>query len=96
MALTNYLIEAFDLPNNIQGVPVNRVQPDGPASQAGLRSLGRTSVDIITAIDGVPVADFDEMIAYLGIHTSPGDTVTLTVYRDGDILELPVTLSERP
>ena len=41
------------------------------------------------------ILDFDEMIGYLAINTNPGDTVTLTVYRNGQILELPVTLTSR-
>lgn len=90
------MIEAYDLPNNIQGVPVIQVQRNGPAGDAGLRSISRNSVDIIIAINDLPIADFDEMIAYLSIHTNPGDTATLTIYRDGDIVELPVTLVARP
>jgi 2-alkenal reductase len=90
------LIESYDLPDNIRGVPIRQIQRSGPAGEAGLQSMNRNSVDIITAIDGLPIDDFDEMIGYLGIHTNPGDTVKLTVYRGGEILEMPVTLSRRP
>lgn len=90
------LIETYDLPNNLQGVPIMQVQRNGPADDAGLFSIDRNSVDIIIAINGIPTPDFDEMIAYLSIHTNPGDSATLTIYRDGDIIELPVILIARP
>jgi S1-C subfamily serine protease len=90
------LIEDYNLPNNIQGVPVNAVQRNGPAGEAGLLSIDADSVDIITAINDVPIADFNEMIAYLSIHTNPSDVAVLTVYRDGEIVEISVTLGERP
>jgi 2-alkenal reductase len=89
------LIEQFSLPNNIRGVAVRQVLPDTPAASAGLHSIGNSTIDVITAINGRPVADFDEMIGYLSINTNPGDSVTLTVYRNGEVLELTVTLTSR-
>jgi 2-alkenal reductase len=89
-------IESYDLPNNIRGVPITKIQRNGAAATAGLRAMSENSLDIITAVDGIPTANFDEMIAYLSIHTSPGDTVILTVYRNGEILELSLTLTDRP
>ncbi|MGJ3241054.1 MAG: S1C family serine protease [Anaerolineae bacterium] len=90
------LIETYDLPNNIRGVGINQVVADAPAGDAGLRNISPNSVDIITAIDGRPIADFDELIGYLSIHTAPGDDVVFTVYRGGQILELETTLTQRP
>jgi len=90
------LIERFDLPDNIRGVAVTQALPNTPAANAGIQTVSDGSVDIITAIDGHPVADFDEMIGYLAINTNPGDTVNLTVYRGGQVLDLPVTLTNRP
>lgn len=90
------LIEFYDLPNNIRGVPINLVQSDGPAGLSGLLAMSEESIDIITAVDGIPTANFDEMISYLSLHTNPGDTVNLTIYRNGKILDIPLTLSERP
>ena len=52
--------------------------------------------DIITAINGSPVKDFNDLIAQLTRSWNVGDTVTLTVWRDGQSLDLPVTLAERP
>ena len=89
------LITEFNLPNNIRGVAVADVRPNTPAQRAGMQSATANSIDVITAINGLPVRDFDELIGYLAIYTDPGDTVTLTVYRSGQVLELPVTLVAR-
>jgi len=100
------LIEAMNLDVMQRGALVVTVAADGPAAKAGLRGAsGRTTVagqelplggDLITAIDGSAVQHMDDLIAYLVKETQPGDTVTLTVLRDGEELSLPVTLGERP
>lgn len=90
------LIEAFDLPNNLRGVPVLQVSRNTPADNAGIRSLTNDGVDIIIAIDGIAIHDFDELIGYLGVNTQPGDTVIMTIYRNGQTIDLPVTLTDRP
>jgi serine protease Do len=51
--------------------------------------------DIITAIDSQKIANQFDVNILLN-HKRPGDTVTITVYRGGKKLELPVTLAERP
>jgi 2-alkenal reductase len=101
------LIEALDLPNYAQGVVVARVERGAPADDAGLREPngGRTlngvnvptRVDIITAIDGTPVSNMDDLIAYLAENTQPGQNVSLTVIRDGrEEVMLNVVLEARP
>jgi 2-alkenal reductase len=90
------LIETYRLPNNLRGVAVLEVQRGFPAAQAGLRGLSSSSVDVITAINGVPVRNFDELIGWLAINTNPNDNITLTIYRDGQYYSVPVTLTERP
>ena len=95
-ALNLSIVEGYNLPNNIRGVVVNQVFDNTPASLAGLQSATNNSVDVITAINGRPIADFDELIGYLSINTAPGDAVTFTVYRNGQILQLTSTLAERP
>lgn len=90
------LMNAFELPNNLRGVAVLAIFEGMPAADAGVQGLSNTGVDIITAIDDTPVADFDELIGYLAINTVPGDTVTLTIYRGDEFVEIPVTLTERP
>jgi 2-alkenal reductase len=97
------VIEALDLPNDLRGVVVGTAPADGPAGAAGLRNANVNqqtgeilSADVITAIDGQPILTFDTLVAYLARNTAPGDTVTLTVYRDGGFFEIPVMLSARP
>ncbi len=99
------LMETLNLPNNLRGVVIGTVTPGGPAERAGLRSAGSavrvrgqpvpTSADIITAINGVPVHDMSSLISWMAIHTRPGDEVTLSIWRDGAPMSMPVTLGER-
>jgi len=90
------LIQDFGLPNNIQGVAVRQVRPNTPAARGGLQTMGVDTIDVITAIDGVPIQGFDELVGYLSIYTRPGQTVQLTVYREGQQITLDVTLDVRP
>jgi S1-C subfamily serine protease len=90
------LIEEYDLPNNIRGVAVEEANANLPAAQAGIEPMSNDSIDIVTSINGRQIKDFDDMIGYLAIHTRPGETVTLTIYRQGQTLTIPVTLTERP
>ncbi len=89
-SLTPASVRQLNLPDNTLGVLVVRVV-GGPASAAGLRDG-----DIITAIDGRSVRSFEDLIGYLLTDTSAGQTVQLTVQRDGSTLTLPLTLGERP
>ena len=96
-------IEALGL-NTYTGAYVLSVTPGGPADQAGLRGGNQATNleglqaggDIITAIDGQPVANFDALLSYLTTNKSPGETVVLTVLRDGQPLDITVTLGRRP
>ena len=96
-------IEALGL-TTYTGAYVTSVVPDGPADQAGIRA-GETTTsvtslnaggDLITALDGQPIASFDELLSYLVTNKSPGDTVVLTVLRDGQPVDITVTLGTRP
>jgi S1-C subfamily serine protease len=88
------------------GALIDEVTPGTAAARAGLRGGNRevevmgTTVnaggDIIVAIDGYKLRDFDDLIAYLVRETEVGQEVTLTVIRDGEELEIPVILGERP
>jgi S1-C subfamily serine protease len=99
------LASDFDMPA-LRGVLIGTVVPGGPADQAGLRG-GTEEVtfrgvplllggDIITSINGVEVANFDELISYLISNTSPGDVITLNIIRDNATMEVPLTLGSRP
>lgn len=98
------LIESLKIPNNTQGVVIGEVSPNSPAEKAGLQSASGltnrqsipTSADIITAIDGNEVKDMSELISYLASSTAPGQTINLQILRDGQQLDIPVTLAARP
>jgi S1-C subfamily serine protease len=71
-----------------------------PALRGGQRQVrvGRLLVpvggDIITAIDGQEVETFRDLIVYLETNTQVGETVQVTVIRDGQEQVVPVTLQE--
>ena len=99
------MVEIMDLPVDT-GVLIFYVEADSPASKAGLIG-GDTEViisgrpmrqggDILVAINEAPVRDFDDLVNYLASSTSVGDTVSLTVIRDGVELEVDLVLEERP
>ena len=73
-----------------EGHGVLQVDADSPAAVAGLERG-----DVITAVDGQAV-DAEHPLANLLYDHAPGDSVTLTVERDGEELQLSVTLGERP
>jgi S1-C subfamily serine protease len=52
--------------------------------------------DIIIAVDGAPVNNFDELLGYLVSNTSAGQQVTVTIIRDGQRMDVQVTLDARP
>jgi 2-alkenal reductase len=82
-----------------QGAYLLNITPGSPADDAGLISADPTSGqggDLVIAIEGVPVADFDELNRYLVFSTSVGQTVELTVLRNGQERIVKLTLGERP
>ncbi|MCS6940075.1 MAG: trypsin-like peptidase domain-containing protein [Roseiflexus sp.] len=99
------LAESLDLPAR-QGVLITEVVPDSPAERAGLRGGTRRVMiggretpvggDIIIAINGQPVRDSDELVSYLELETSVGDTVVMTVQRGDRQEQITMTLGARP
>lgn len=65
-------------------VRVGQVIPGSPAEQAGLRPD-----DAILRIDGKPVQSFAEIPAL--VAASSGKPLTFDVWRDGQILQIPIT-----
>ncbi len=66
------------------------VFPGSPAEEAGLEAG-----DVITALNGEPIgADTDLSMAILPY--GPGDTITLTVLRGAQTIEMDVTLGQLP
>ncbi|CAA9474417.1 MAG: hypothetical protein AVDCRST_MAG02-4354 [uncultured Rubrobacteraceae bacterium] len=81
--------ERFDLPVN-SGALVQTVAQGSGAEEAGVREN-----DVITALEGAEIASYGDLFSTLRDYR-PGDTVELTVVRNGDERTLDVTLGERP
>jgi 2-alkenal reductase len=85
--------------SQVAGAYVTRVEPNSPASDAGLVAAQEgdgAGGDLIIAVDGRPVRDTEELIAYLVYNSNIGQTIELSVLRDGNVLTVPLTLGERP
>lgn len=96
-------LEELDLPDDAVGVYVTCVVNGGPAQRAGLIGAGQCGSpelqaggDLITAIDGQPVSTFSDLIGYLVSEATVGQQVVVTVMRDGEALDLNLTLEPRP
>jgi S1-C subfamily serine protease len=82
---------------NIEGVVVLEVAPDGPAHRAGIKGLGRNSRgqlyirDVIIGIDDHRITSYDDLYNALDNYRV-GDTVTVTVERDGKMRKVQLTL----
>jgi S1-C subfamily serine protease len=89
---------SYDLPQ-VQGAYVVSVTSGGPADKAGLiaadPNTGRGG-DLIVKIDDWQVDDFSDLNSYLVFHTTVGQTIQVTVLRDGEPMVLPLTLGARP
>lgn len=68
------------------GAQIGAVNSGSPAERAGLQQG-----DLVTAVDGSPVADATQLIVTIRSQ-APGDTVQLTVERGGSTTQVPVTL----
>ncbi len=84
--------------HGIEGVPVTRVFPGLPAARAGMRGAYRNLRgdivlgDVITAIDGRPIASNDDFLSYME-SKKPGDAVTLAATRAGGEREYRLVLA---
>ncbi len=94
--------------NAAAGVYVVHVLPNSPADRASLRGAIATSGasgasngqlpmggDVVTSVDGRPLSSADQLTDYVDSKRA-GDQVTLTLLRDGNPLEVRVTLGDWP
>jgi S1-C subfamily serine protease len=104
--LTSDLATAMSLPASTKGALVVDVTSGGPASAAGLLgSTQQTTIngqsvqvggDVITAVNGQPVQTMDDLSAYLFLHTTAGQSVTLSILRGGKQMTVKVTTGILP
>ena len=89
----------LELENTQLGAYVATVIPGGPADEAGIVPADpdtNKGGDIIIAFNGEPVRSFDDLVAALITTTEPGDAATLRVLRDGEEVDVTITVGERP
>lgn len=89
---------ALELPQT-QGAYVVGVTQGGPADEAGLIPADPTTGhggDLIIQIDDQQINDFSGLNSYLVFHTTVGQTIQVTVLRDGEHVQVPLTLGARP
>jgi S1-C subfamily serine protease len=74
----------------VAGAYVQQLASNGPAAQAGVQQG-----DVITSINGATVMSAQDLLTGLAQH-KPGDTVSLTINRNGSTLTVHVHLGELP
>jgi serine protease Do len=98
VTLTTSLVSQYGLPEGTKGIYIDTIARDGPAHKAGLTAailneFGEVELgDVITAIDGNPITTGDQFNLFVEEKTSVGDTVLLSVYKNGTMQEIPVTI----
>ncbi len=83
-------VELRDRTDGGQGAVISNVQDGTPADEAGIESG-----DLVVASDGAPIDGATGLIAAIR-DLRPGDTTVLTVMRDGEMIDVTVTLTDRP
>jgi S1-C subfamily serine protease len=86
-----------------QGILIERVVPGGPAAQAGIRGGTRSVLaglqelriggDVLVAVNGKELDSQMDLNLLLN-RAWPGDTITLTIVRDGKKMDIPVKLGD--
>ena len=99
------IARAMNLPEDQQGILVQRVEVGSPADQAGLRGSDkpvtinglsiRVGGDVITAIDSQNITTVNELQVFL-MKAVPGQIITLSILRDGKQVDLPLVLTQKP
>lgn len=99
-----FIMEANRLESQ-KGAYIGVVDQGGPAEKAGLQGSSGTTVidgidvpvggDVVTAIDGNPIKDFNDLIAEIA-SKNPGDQVELTIIRNGQQQNVQIQLASRP
>jgi serine protease Do len=104
LALTPEVINSENISNvdpYQTGLLITDVISGSPADDAGLDPAifnpgTMTAVDIILAIDGYPTFTAEDWSAYMEVEVSPGQSVTLTLWRSGVLASADVTPTKCP
>jgi len=98
VTLTTADILAFGLPDDLEGIKVYGIDRDGPAHKAGISAsiineFGEEELgDVVTAINGHPIITSDQFDLLIEESLSVGDRVSLSVFRNGTMIDIPVTI----
>jgi S1-C subfamily serine protease len=100
--LTADIAKREKLDRTQKGVIIDTIVRSSPADLAGLNGSNineygeKRGGDIITALDGKPIIKMEDLISYLELNKAVNDNATLSVYRDGEIIDKQITLKSRP
>ncbi|MFB6309242.1 MAG: S1C family serine protease [Haloarculaceae archaeon] len=88
-----------------RGVYIHQVVDGGPSDGVlqgsdGTRTVEGVSVDtggdVVVRMGGTPIPTTQALSSFLALETSPGDTIDVTVVRDGSRQTVELTLGRRP
>lgn len=106
VTVNRQIVEELQLEPTQRGFLVTGVTAGSPAEAAGLQPAeisqgpnGEVQIsggDIITGIDGRTVNAFEDLNTFLVEEAEIGQQVTLRILRDGQVVDVPVTLAARP
>ena len=94
--LNSQIRQDLGLPSEQVGILVVSILEGGPASGSGLISYEDGQGDLITSVDGFVIRDFEDLLTFISGKTSVGQTITLSILRNAEQIEIPVELGERP
>jgi S1-C subfamily serine protease len=106
VSLNPGLAAAMNLPANQRGALIVGITAGSPAEKAGLKA-GQIEVtingqstsiggDVVIAYDGQVIKSSDDLITVLARSGSIGQTITLTVLRSDQQVQVPIVLEKRP
>jgi 2-alkenal reductase len=88
--------EELGLAQEQAGILVVSVLEGGPAFEAGFQNYENGHGDLITSVNGSEIRDFEDLLTFISGETTVGQTITLSVLRDTEQIEISVELGERP
>jgi S1-C subfamily serine protease len=97
VTLTSDLNKEIGLSSNFKGVLVQSLVKNGPAEEAGVQGREESlHGDIITALNGSPISNTEDLLSYIENNKSTGDEITISIYRNNQTQDFIATLGERP
>lgn len=102
VTLTPNINDMVELDSNQTGILITGINENGPADKAGLKATtrligrrGQVSIDlgdVITAVDGQPITTYESLISYIFNQTTPGQTISFDILREGSQKTVELTL----